>query len=166
MADVKVAWGTAVTGTGGLTSLATSSTWVAGYEWYIIDNSTDKSLDRLQQGYITVGTSPTANTQIKIWVVGSYDGSTWPDVIDGTPSAETWTSAGVRDSVAKLAATLWVDATTSNVAYPFFYSVASLFGGSVPKKVAVFVAQNTGVNFNSTSGNFVYADQPVFATVT
>jgi hypothetical protein len=164
MADIKVAWGTAVTGTGGINSLASSATWVAGYEWYIIDNSTDKSLDRLQQGYVTVGTTPTANTQINIWAVGSYDGTTWPDVIDGTPSAETWTSAGVRNSCAKLAASLQVDATTSNVAYPFFFSIASLFGGTVPKKVAVFLSHNTGVNLNSTAGNQVYADQPVYAT--
>lgn len=166
MADVKVAWGTAVTGTGGINSLATSSTWVAGYEWYIVDNGTEKALDWLHQGYITVGTTPTANTQIKIWLIGSYDGTTWPDVIDGTPSAETWTSAGVRDSCAKLAATLWVDAATSNVAYPFFFSTASLFGGSCPQKIAAFVSHNSGVNLNSTAGNQTWNTRPVYATVT
>lgn len=166
MADIKTAWGTAVTGTGGVTSLATSADWTAGYEWYVVDNSTDKSLDRLQQGAVTVGTTPTTATEIRLYAVGSYDGSTWPDVIDGTPSAETWTSAGIRDSCAKLAAVLRVDSTTSNRAYPFLFSLAPLFGGTVPKKVAVFLAHNTGVNLNSTAGNHTYADLPVYGTST
>jgi hypothetical protein len=164
MSNIKLAYGTPVTGTGGVNSLGSSSTWTAGYEWYIIDNSSDLSLDRLQQGSIRVGTSPTANTEIRIYAVGSYDGSTWPDVFDGTPSAETVTSEGVRDSFAKLAAVLRVDATTSNRDYPFMFSIAALFGGVVPKKVAIFVAHNTGVNLNSTAGNHSYADTPVYAT--
>lgn len=165
MSSIKTEYGTAVTGTGGIHSLATSSTWTAGYEWYIVDNTTDKALDRLQQGTIRVGTSPTANTEIRIYAVGSYDGTVWPDVFDGTPSAETVTSEGVRDSFAKLAAVLRVDSTTTDRDYPFQFSLASLFGGAVPKKVAIFVAHNTGVNLNSTSGNQKYADQPVYATV-
>lgn len=86
-------------------------------------------------------------------------------MFDGTASAETVTSEGVRDGFAKLAAVLRCDSATSNRAYPFFFSVASLFGGAVPKKVAVFVAHNTGVNLNSTAGNHTYADLPVYATV-
>lgn len=165
MSSIKETFGTAVTGTGGITSLGTSSTWTAGYEWYLIDNSTDLSLDRIQQGNIRVGTTPTINTEIRIYVVGSYDGTTWPDVFDGTPSAETVTSEGVRDGFAKLAAVLRVDATTSNRDYPFYFSLASLFGGVLPKKAVLFVAHNTGVNLNSTAGSHTYADQPVYATV-
>jgi hypothetical protein len=166
MADIKLAYGTAVTGTGGITSLASSSSWIAGYEWYIIDNTTDKSLDRLQQGQITVGTTPTTATEIRIYAVASYDGTTWPEVFDGTPSAETVASEGVRDSYAKLAAVLRVDSTTTDRVYPYFYSIASLYGGVVPKKVAIFVTHNTGVNLNSTGSNHTYADQPVYATST
>ena len=86
-------------------------------------------------------------------------------MFDGTPSAETVTSEGVRDAFAKLAAVIRIDSTTSNRDYPFFFSVASMFGGAVPKKVAVFVAHNTGVALNSTGSTHTYADQPVFATV-
>lgn len=167
MADIKLAYGTAITGTGGVTSLATSSTWVAGYEWFICDNTTGtptNPLDRIIQGAITVGTTPTTNTEIRIYAVGSYDGTTWPDVFDGTPSAETVTSEGVRDSFAKLAAVLRVDSATSNRVYPFLFSLSSLFGGVMPKKVAIFVTHNTGVNLNSTAGNHTYADIPVYGT--
>jgi hypothetical protein len=165
MASRKIEYGTPVTGTGGLTSLATSSTFLAGYEWFIIDNTTDKNLDWLVQGFITVGTTPTVNTEIRLYLVGSYDGTTWPDVFDGTPSAETITSAGVRDGFAKLAASLAVDATTTGRAYPFFFPVAQFFGGNVPKKVAVFVTHNTVVALNATAGNHSYAAQPIYETV-
>lgn len=168
MSDIKQAYGTAITGSGGIHSLATSSTWTAGYEWFVCDNTAGtptNPLDRIIQGKVRVGTTPTTNTEIRIYVVGSYDGSTWPDVFDGTASAETVTSEGVRDGFAKLAAVLRVDSTTSDRDYFFNFNLAPLFGGVMPKKVAVFVAHNTGVNLNSTSGNQTYADQPVYATV-
>lgn len=165
MASRKIEYGTATTGTGGIHSLATSSTWLAGYEWFVIDNATDKMLDFLVQGVVRVGTTPTANTEIRIYAVGSYDGTTWPDVFDGTPSAETITSAGVRDSFAKLAAVMLVDATTSDRDYPFLFTVAALFGGVVPKKVAIFVTHSTAANLNSTSGNQIYAYQPIYETI-
>jgi hypothetical protein len=165
MADRKIEYGTATTGTGGIHSLATSSTWLAGYEWFVIDNATDKALDYQVQGVVRVGTTPTVNTEIRLYAVASYDGSTWPDVFDGTPSAETITSAGVRDSFAKNVAVLPVDATTSDRDYPFFFTLATFFGGTIPKKVAIFVAHNTAVNLNATSGNQQYAYQPVYETI-
>jgi hypothetical protein len=164
LADIKTAYGTAVTGSGGITSLASSSTWLAGYEWFIIDNTTELALDWEVQGKIRVGAAPASGTEIRIYVVGSYDGTTWPDVFDGTPSAETVTSEGVRDGFAKLASVLRCDSTTSSRDYPFFFSIASLFGGMVPKKVAVFVVHNTGANLDSTAANHTYAAQPLYAT--
>lgn len=164
MADIKQAYGTGVNGSGGPESLASSSTWMAGYEWFIIDNTTALALDYWVQGKNTVGTTPTVNTEIRIYCVGSYDGTTWPDVFDGTPSAETVTSAGVGSGFLKLAAAMSVDSTTSNRPYDFGFSLRAVMGGSLPKKVAVFVAHNTGVNLNSTAGNHTYAYMPEHAT--
>ena len=164
MASIKTAYSTAVTGTGGVTSLASSSTWVAGYEWFVIDNTTELALDWEVEGQITVGTTPTSGTEIRLYLVCSYDGATWPDVFDGTPSAETVTSEGVRDGFAVLARRMSVDSTTTGRAYPFRFNLASVLGGIIPKKVAVFVAHNTGVNLNSTAGNHTYAAIPVYAT--
>ncbi len=160
----RAVYQTATSSTGGVTSLATSSTFLAGYEWFVIDNGTELALDYQVSGQIMVGTTPTANTEIRIYAVASYDGSTWPDVFDGTPSAETITNAGVMASFMKLAAVLPVTATTSNVAHPFFFTIAQLFGGTVPKKVAIYVAHNTGVNLNSTGGNHTYAYVPYDST--
>lgn len=136
-------------------SLATSSTWLAGRESTEVDNTTNKYDDALVQGKITVGTTPTVNTLILVYVWGSDTsaGTTAIDVIDGTDSAETITSAGVRDGFLRLAASLNVDATTSDRAYPFGpFSVADLFG-QMPKYWGVFVAHNTGVNLHATGGN-------------
>jgi hypothetical protein len=164
MAAIKQAYGTAGTGTGGITSLASSATWVAGYEWFIIDNTTELAEDYFVDLVIRVGTTPTINTEIRVYLLASYDGSTYPDVFDGTGSAETVTSAGVRDSFAKLAGVGVVDSTTSDRDYPIQFNLASFYP-TIPKKVAVFVVHNSGVNLNSTAGNHKYAYSPISHTV-
>jgi hypothetical protein len=164
MASVKLAYGTAVTGTGGINSLASSATWVAGYEWFVLDNSSDLWEDWFVDLVIRVGTTPTVNTEIRVYLLASYDGSTYPDVFDGTGSAETVTSAGVRDSFAKLAGVGVVDSTTSDRDYPIQFNVSSFYP-NLPKKVIIFVAHNTGVNLNATAGNQKYAASPIYRTV-
>jgi hypothetical protein len=157
MADIKIAKGSDSALTITLASLATSSTWVAGRESTAVDNTTNKYLDYELSGKITVGTSPTANTEIRIYVYSEIDETpTYPDVFDGTDSDETVTgsSQGLRDGMLQLAKTILVDSTTSDRTYPFGkISIASLFGGVVPDHFGVFVTHNTGVNLNSTGGN-------------
>lgn len=164
MATNLIAYATGASLTNAVESLATSSTWVAGYESAAIDNSTNLYLDYAIEGYYTVGTTPTTNTEIRIYVVASWDGTNWPDVFDGTTSAETATSEGVRDGFAKLGAILRVDSTTSNRAYPFSFTVASLFGGVCPPKFVLFTSHNSGTNFNSTGGNQVTRYRGIYVT--
>lgn len=155
MATTTISYSSATTITCSVASTATSSTWVAGRESTEIDNTTNKYDDALVQGKITVGTTPTASTLILVYVWGSDTsaGTTNIDVIDGTDSAETLTSAGVRDGFMRLGAAINVDATTSDRAYPFGpFSVADLFG-QMPKFWGLFVTHNTGVNLNATAGN-------------
>jgi hypothetical protein len=164
VATRSLSYSTATASTGGLTSLASSSTWVAGYEWFVIDNATELAVDYFVDLVIRVGTTPTINTEIRVYIAGSYDGSTYPDVLDGTPSAETVTSAGVRDSFMKLAGVGVVDATTSDRDYPIQFNTSSFFANP-PKKIIVFVAHNTGVNLNATAGNHKYAYSPIKETI-
>jgi hypothetical protein len=144
--------------------LASSSTWLAGYESAVVDNTTNKYLDYIIEGHYTVGTTPTINTEIRIYVVARWDGTNWPDVFDGTTSAETVTSEGVRDGFAKLGAVMRVDATTSDRAYPFAFAVAPLYGGVCPPEFVLFSAHNTGVNLNATGGNQVTRQRGVYFT--
>ena len=154
MATLTIAYTNAVALTITLASLATSSTFVAGEEATAVTNGTNKYDDVLVTGSIMVGTTPTANTSILVYAVAALDEApTWPDVFDGTDSAETLTSVGVGASFLKFGAVLSVDAATSNVAYPFAFSLAQLFGGIVPKDWTIFVTHNTGVNLNATGGN-------------
>lgn len=165
MADTKSAYAASTTVACGLASLASSADWTAGRESNSVSNTTNLYLDYLLSGRVTVGTTPTTSTEIRVYVVARRDDSNWPDVFDGTDSAETVTSAGVRDGFAKLAAIMRVDSTTSNRAYDFGpVSVAALFGGALPAEWVVFVTHNTGVALNSTAGNHEINIKGVFAT--
>lgn len=161
--DINPVYVTPTSGNGGINSLASSATWVAGYEWFIVDVAGMSAIpfDVRHQGIITVGTTPTTNTQIRIYLIACEDGSTWPAPFDGTPSAETIDSQGVRDGYAYLAKTIAVDSTTSDRPYPYNFNAESVFGGTLPDTYAVFVTHNTGVNLNSTAGNqtYIYAPQ-------
>lgn len=166
MADIKLAYGTAADATITLASLASDANLLVGRESDAIDNSSTLALDYLISGKITAGTSPTASKVIEVWAVGSWDGTSWPDVFDGTESAETITSADIKASVCRLLAAM-ATANTSDRTYHFGpVSVAAAFGGVVPKKFVVFVTHSTGVNLNSTAGNHQIRIQPVYETVT
>lgn len=160
--DVYPVYGTPTSGSGGLTSLGSSSTWVNGYEWFKVDvaGMTPVPVTIRHQGKIRVGTTPTANNQIRIYLVASEDGSTWPDAFDGTAGAANVTSAGVRDSFAKLAAVLVVDANTSNRDYPYSFDAASVFGGSLPDSYVVWVTHNTVAALNATGTEHTYVYTP------
>jgi len=156
MATVTQTYSSNTTITMDLSSLGTSATWVAGRESSEIDNTTNKYVDALVQGKVTVGTTPTANTSINVYVWGADTslGTTAIDVLDGTDSAETLTNTGVLYSALKLGAVINVLANTSDVTYnvaPF--NVAQLFGGVMPKFWGLFVAHNTGVNLNASNAN-------------
>lgn len=156
MATATVSYSAVTTITCGVASTATSSTLVAGRESNEIDNTSNKYVDALLQGKVTVGTTPTINTRIAVYVWGSHTSlvTTTRDVLDGADSAETLTSAGVRDSFLRVAATMVVDATTSDRTYEFGpVSVAQIFGGVLPQYWGLFVSHDTGVNLNSTAGN-------------
>lgn len=165
MADIKLAYGSASDATITLASLASDTNLLAGRESSEIVNTSTLALDYLVSGKITAGTSPTASRSIEVWAVGSWDGTNWPDVFDGTDSAETITSADIKASVCRLLAAM-ATANTSDRTYHFGpVSVAAAFGGVVPPKFVVFVVHNTGVNLNSTAGNHQIRLQPVYETV-
>lgn len=158
MADIKTKYPStsSVALTLGLASLASDTNLLAGRESTAVDNTTNLDLDHIVSGVITTGTSPTVSKIIEVWAYASYKTAagtpTYPDVLDGTDSAETITSANIKNSALRLVATITVDAT-SDRAYPFApVSIASLFG-SMPKFWGLFVVHNTAVNLNATAGN-------------
>ncbi len=166
MSTIKIAYAASATITISLASIATSATFVAGAESTVLDNTTNLYVDAIVGGKITVGTTPTINTQILVYVFTPIDSTpTYPDVMDGTDSTETLTSVGMGRAFLKLGAVLDVDATTSDKAYPFTFTVAQLFGGAMPSRWSLFVAHNTGVNLNATGGNHVIKFEGITYTV-
>jgi hypothetical protein len=146
-----------------LASLASNSGLTTGVESDAVDNTTNKYLDFLIAGKVTTGTTPTAGT-IGIYAVGISDDTNWPDVFDGTGSAETITSADIKNAICRPVIEMVAD-TTSNRTYPFGpVSVASLFGGALPKKFTVFAAHSTVAALNATAGNHAIWITPIYTS--
>jgi len=154
MADFKTKYADPVAITISLASLATSSTRTTGRESTAIDNGTNLYVDALVSGKVTTGVT-TANTRIDIWVYGSHDGDTptYPDVLDGTDSDETFATEAQRNSAMRLALSILVPDTTARTFWVAPFSVASLFGGVMPQRWGLFVAHNTGVALSATAGD-------------
>ncbi|HOU24547.1 MAG TPA: hypothetical protein PLN42_09895 [Anaerolineae bacterium] len=142
-----------------LASLATSASFLAGRNSTIVDNTSAQYLDFLVSGQITVGTTPTVDKQIALFVyaplkiassVFSYPIATTTALTESDAAA---TFEAYQLAQLKPAAVANVIAT-SDRAYSFApFSIAALFGGVCPPKFGIFVAHNTGVNLNATAGN-------------
>jgi len=155
MATATVNYSSNTTITMDLANLGTSSTFLAGRESSQIDNTSNKYMDCTVSGFISVGTTPTANTVIAVYVWGADTSlATTPlDVLDGTDSAETLTNTGILNAL-RLGASIAVPAATSDVQYIVLpFSVASLFGGVMPKFWGLFVSHNTGVALRNNAVN-------------
>lgn len=163
--DIKLVYAASADLTITLASLATDANLLTGRESTAVDNSTNKYIDYLLGGKITTGTTPTDAKEIRVYVGALINDTTYPDVLDGTDSAETITSAGIRDAGLRLAAVIATNNTSDRAYYFGPISVAALFGGSLPLKFVVFVTHSTAVNFNSTGGNHVISVTGVYENV-
>lgn len=141
-----------------LNSLAASATWVAGWESGAIDNTTNLYTDYRVTAKITAGAANLSTAgEIRLYLVGPLDDSTWPDVFDGTESTETVTDTEMRDAVCRLGASTATDNTASDVYYLDCPSVRAVFGGNLPKKFVIFITHtvHTTTNAIAASGNQV-----------
>lgn len=138
-----------------ISSLA-SSTVYAGRASTAVDNRTNKDLDHLVSGKITLGTSPTVGKAVSVFAYAAASVAsgtpTYPDSITGTDAAKTMTSANVAVACLRL---LWVgtsDAVTGRVLEMPPISISRVFG-SMPPFWGIFVTHDTGVALDSTAGN-------------
>ena len=144
-----------------ISSLGTSSTFLAGRESTEIDNTTNKFMDCLVNvdGITGGSTTPTIGQQIVLYVWGADTSlATTPiDTLDGTDSAETLAHASVLQSLRSAGSAAVTAATGSLVYYIQPFSVAALFGGVMPKFWGLFLAHNhTGALAAAQSGLFSY----------
>lgn len=154
-----------------LHSLASSQTWEGGWTSGTIDCG--ENIDILLAGTFTTHESNRQAGSINVWVYAALnDTPTWPDLFsagtEGTEGTATVHDTEERDSGMRLAASITVDNSASGV-YTFPpTSIASLFGGTLPTDVAVFVAQNASTTTTAglaSSGSALYIT-PVYAQYT
>ena len=135
-------------------SLVSSGTYIEGRESTKIDETTTKYMNVQVEGFVTTGTTPTADTYIKLYAWGSHtDPSTTAlDVIDGLDSAETFTSTEIMNSIVTLVRSVKVN-NTSDQKYHFKpFTIADIFG-EVPAYWGLYLAHDTVAALNSTAGN-------------
>lgn len=164
-ADIKIAYAATAAYTITLTGLAGDANLLAGRESTAVAN-TSNYLDELVSGFIATGTSPTAG-QIEAHVVGTLrDTPAFPDVFDGTDSAETITTAGIKNAICSALAIIATTATSS-VIYAFKSTgIRQFFGDGLPTQHVIFVTHNTVVTLHATAANHGVHHTPVYGTIT
>lgn len=162
-ANVKLAYGTeaqAITCT--LASLASSAT--AGREATAIDNTSNLYLDDLVFLKIVLQSGTPANDKaVYVYGAGTVDAATprWPDAFTGADAAITFNSP----LNARLLGTIYAP-TSAGTFLGGPWSMASLFGGSLPEKWSIAIQNYTGCTFSATEGNHAKLHQGVYATST
>lgn len=163
---INVAYGTEGAITITLASLATSSTRLTGRASTAVSNATTLALDYILSGFVTTGTSPSANGIFDLWLYAqTNDTPTYPLSITGTDAALTINTTTLRDNCLRHVQSITIEASpSSNVTYYFPpVSVAQIFG-FVPKRWGIYVAHSTGVNLNSTASNHEFVALPITGT--
>lgn len=130
-----------------LASLASSTAGV-GRQGTLVDNTTNLYLGALVSLSFTVGTTPTANTPISVYLIRS-DNNTTPIIDDGGGA----TDAAITIKNANLLGTLICTAATTNAVYSGLFDTTFL--GTLGPKWTIAVVNSTGVTANVTAGNFV-----------
>ena len=145
-----------------VSSLATSSTFLAGLESGQVDNTTNLYNDVIVYVKPILGhasTAPAVGQMIQLMLWGSKESlaTTAIDVLDGTSSAETLSHVGILNSLRPAGAAV-VTVATANLQHliqPF--SVASRFNGVMPNFWGLFISHNhTGALAASQSSLFSY----------
>lgn len=147
MATIKETFASVSSMTITLASLANSSAGV-GRQSTIVDNTTNLYLSALVSLKVTVGTTPTANTLIYVYLIRDNNDGT-PIRDDGAGASD----AGITIVNAPLLGTILCPATTSDTAYYGEFDTSQL--GPLGPKWGIAVVNNTGVALNATGGNHV-----------
>lgn len=158
MATIRPTYGSPVTHTIGLASLASDTNLIAGRQGTVIDNSGSPLMDALVGGKVTTGTSPTTARVIEIWSFGTYDGTVYSA---GAGASDINFSPTGEKAQMRLLTVIDTDGTSNHTYEWGPISVAAAYGGIMPAKWGIFAVHNTGVNLNSTAGNHEVKHTPV-----
>jgi hypothetical protein len=169
MADIKVAYGTAVSmAVTNLPSLASDLNLLSGWQSAIEDNTTTLAADILLSGKVTVGVTPSVDRVIYVYAWAQLDPTTpvRPENFGTTASVRSIVSDGTAANFLRPIAAMNVDSSTTNRIYWFGpVSLAQTFGGVLPAKWGLWVVHNTTAALDSISGSFAFWYTPTYYTV-
>lgn len=153
MTTASIAYGTSTAYTITLTSLASSSTLLAGRQSTSIDNTSTLAVDYIIGGKIKASAGTPAAGQFELWAYASYDGTTFAGeaVITGTDGAATLTAPGKPEL--RLFLINPTDTTASHVYSMGTFSLAQAYGGSVPKKHGLWCVHNMSAALTATASD-------------
>lgn len=153
MATTSVNYGTSTAITCSLAGLTALTGWQSSVA---VDNQTNLFMDALVGGSIQVGSGISADGTLEVYLYGSWDGTEYSGGLAGTDTTISWgLDASVNGaSMLSLIAVLNVDATDDDVDIKIPpRSVASAFGGVMPRKWGVVIHNNTNANLHATGTN-------------
>lgn len=142
-----------------LHSLAASAGLTAGWTSNVIDNTSDKHLDKVVSGKFIMASSNNQAGVIQVWAYAMLDDSNWPDLFsagtEGAEGAATIHDTEQRDSGLVPIWSTNVDTGTGEAHNMPPISLRSVFG-HMPAKCALFVTGNGATSTNAqfaASGN-------------
>lgn len=160
MADIRVKYGTQAnvgSSYAALAGLASDNTnGIAGWASQVVTNSAN-DIDHIFSGKLRVNasTAPTANNTIEVWTYAQIDDTpTYPDSISGSDGLKTMTSLNVLNSALRVVTIMLVDAVANRDYFIPATSIASLYGGVMPKRWGVWILNRTNQTLNATTTNF------------
>ena len=135
-----------------LSALGSSATFVAGREATSVSNSSNYLDSRVSGTYIS-GTTPTTPAESRLYLVTpTEDTPAWPDVFDGTDSAETVANTNILDTLPLI----WSGtvSASSNITYPIVSALTLAQAiGFVPKAFTVFFSHAHTAALKTDAGN-------------
>lgn len=156
MADVKTAFGTSTSITITLNSLASGQ--FAGRESTVVDNTSNKFLDAHVAVTLVIGAGTIANDKAAyVYAYGSEDGTNYTDNATGSDAAIT-----IRNPT-NLRLVHVVAMPTQSLTYKAVFSVASAFGGALPRKWGIVVINFCGIALSASGNSATYSG--IYATV-
>lgn len=149
MAATTILYGTSTSITCTLASLASSST--AGRGCAVVDNTTNKYDDALLTIAVKTSASALANDKAcYIYLYGSEDGT----VYNASSAESVGTDAAVTpDAPTNMKGPFILNCPATSTTYRTVISVASAFGGIMPRKWGFVLRNYTGQALDSTEGN-------------
>lgn len=161
MATVNISYASSTTITCTLASLASSAT--VGRQCTVVDNTTNKYIDALLTISIKTSASALANDKaVYVYLSGSEDGTNFDqdDATFGTTDA-----AYTINTASNLKGPGVISCPTSAKVYTKTFSVASFFGGVMPRKWGFAIVNFTGQALDATEGNHIKSYTGITETV-